>query len=155
MFNDRFAQLMALQFSGEANEEQLAELQRFLEENPNAQFFYEVFADYWKLEQKEAASDIQDEIHFQQIIAIAEKDTFPKETDYPKPSGGKVFTLKKLLIAASLMSVVILSYFLLRQDTPTAQTLDDLNEVTVEIGSRLHLRLPDGSSVVLNSESKL
>jgi transmembrane sensor len=158
MVNDRFAQLLALQFSGEATEEQLRELQELLESNPKAQFFYEVFSDYWKMEPKEESNDIQDEIHFQQIISIAEKGPVQQinsEEELPQEKAARIFPLKKLLVAASVLSVVFLSYFFWKNSNESGVVKDSLNEVVAKAGTRSHLMLPDGSKVWLNSETKL
>jgi ferric-dicitrate binding protein FerR (iron transport regulator) len=158
MFNDRFAQLMALQFSGEATDEEIRELQIFLEQNPQAQLFFEVFTDYWALETKESSNDIQDEIHFQQIIAIAEKEgnqTMPPgNEDKNDNKSSKIFSLKKLLAAAIFIGVITISYFLIVGNT-TQLPSNSLNEVVAKTGTRSYLMLTDGSKVWLNSESKL
>lgn len=159
MFNDRFAQLMARQLAGEASEEESRELQVFLKENPQAQYFFEVFSDYWTIDPKKAEDGIQDDIHFQQILAIAEKEnveqnSFPVELTEEPPT--KIFTLKRILAAAVIIGVMIASYFIFASASgkPDVSNLA-VNEVSAKSGIKSYLILPDGSKVWLNSESKL
>ena len=160
MFNDRFAQLIARRLSGEASEQEIHELRSFLKENPKAQYFFEVFSDYWTIEPRTSEDNIQEEIHFQQIIAIAEKQTaeevqllhIPAEQEESKPA--KVFTFKRLLVAAVLLGAVVTGYFLMKQKPEVERTLS-LHEVAAGKGTKSELLLPDGTRVWLNSESKL
>jgi transmembrane sensor len=159
MFNDRFAQLMARRLSGEATEQEIQELQIFLKENAKAQYFFEVFSDYWTIEPRPAADEVQEEIHFQQIIAIAEKGGTEEkqapvyEIEEEKPS--RIFTLKRVLIAAAITGIIATSYFLLRQQHAPQAAGIPMHEVAAGTGTKSELRLPDGTRVWLNSESKL
>ena len=163
MFNDRFAQLMARRLSGEATEQEVQELQLFLKEDPKAQYFFEVFSDYWTIEPRQTSDDVQEEIHFQQIIAIAEKDSAEEKQvapeiteEQPRSGSATIFTLKRILVAATLIGLIIVSYFLYKQNNPGAGKTDlALHEVAAGTGTKSELRLPDGTRVWLNSESRL
>ena len=74
MVNDRFAQLIARKFSGEASEAEIRELEIQLKEDPQSQYFFEIFSDFWKLHAASQEDAIQEDVHFQQILAIAEKN---------------------------------------------------------------------------------
>ena len=82
MYNDRFAQLMARQLSGEASEEEILELRHYLKQNPQAHYFFEVFSDYWSLQPNKTDDGILDEVHFQQIISLAEKQPVEEIPQY-------------------------------------------------------------------------
>lgn len=158
MFNDRFAQLMARKLAGEATEEELRELQLFLKENPQAHYFFEVFTDYWHLRPSKTEDDIQEEVHFQQIISIAEKESAPEalplavlEPEAPR----RIFTLGRMAAAAALVLAISATFFFMAH-RPSGSTPDiALNEVVAKSGARTYLMLPDGSKVWLNSESRL
>lgn len=160
MINDRFAQLMARQLSGEASPEEQAELESQLKADPQLQYIFGVFSDYWTPEPHNSNDDIQQEIHFQQVLTIAEKEApaQPVEEEAPpKPESlPGIIILKKLAIAAVFLGVVLVSYFWIRSSRQMSQGKDiALNEVVAESGARTHIELPDGTRVWLNSESKL
>src|SRR3982751_5713205 len=108
MYGDRFAQLMARHLSGAATGDETRELHQLLDESPEARYFFEVFSEFWKPEPLMDGNDIQEEIHFQQIIAIAEKGTEPAplyEEAGPEAPPVRTFTLRRILIAAACLLV--------------------------------------------------
>jgi len=146
---------MARQLSGEATPEELEELHSFLKSNPQAQYFFEVFSDYWQIEPRTAEDDIQEEIHFQQIIAIAEKAS-PEDTEAPEVRVRRLTPLHKLAMAAVFIGLVAASWLLFFNRPLTAPSANvALNEVVARSGARSFLLLPDGSKVWLNSESRI
>lgn len=157
MFNDRFAQLMARKLSGEATEAETEELLLFLRQNPEAHYFFEVFSDYWKLEPRREDDEIQEEVHFQQIIAIAEKDT----AEVPEPvflseAPSPVLSLRRMAAAAVVILTIATVYIIYsRKSTPRALATMAVNEVVARPGARSYLLLPDGSKVWLNSASRI
>jgi ferric-dicitrate binding protein FerR (iron transport regulator) len=156
MINDRFAQLIARKLSGEATPEEVRELESLLKEHPESHYFFELFSDYWSISPKTANDNIQEEIHFQQILAIAENGN--EETpasQNPVEKGANVFRMRKILAAASILGIIACVYFFARSLNSGNNGELALNEVTAKPGSRIYLLLPDGSKVWLNSESKL
>lgn len=157
MINDRFAQLLARKFSGEASAEELRELHDYLKDHPQDAYFFEMIADYWSLEPARADDAIQEEIHFHQIISIAEKEP-PAEEPVPEvlPRIGRPAPWKQLAAAAVFLGVILLAYFWERSSRQLAQKNEmGVNEVVAETGARPNIFLPDGTQVWLNSESKL
>jgi len=153
MFNDRFAQLLTRQLAGEATEEELRELQLFIRQNPPAHYFFEVFTEYWKVEPKIFENNIQEEIQFQQIIAIAEKKD---EDEVEVENKAKIFSIGKLLVAVAILGVIVTGYFLFRTNSkPVVEKPQALIEVEAKPSVRTYMLLPDGSKVWLNSESRL
>jgi len=159
MINDRFAQLMARKLSGEATEDELRELQSFLKDNPRAHYFLEVFTDYWKLEPKAEEDNIQEDIHFQQILSIAEKEvaeTLPVVYAEPLPARPRFMLARRLAVAAIVIALAAGGYLIfMRKAGPEAAPDMALNEVVAKSGARSYLLLPDGSKVWLNSESRI
>jgi transmembrane sensor len=162
MYNDRFAQLMARQLSGEASEEEILELRHFLKHNPQAHYFFEVFSDYWSLQPSKADDGILDEVHFQQIISLAEKqpaEELPQPTEVAEEEipvrQAPIISFKKLLAAAVFIGVLLVSYYLWMRPSSPVQPEIAYNEVIAQKGIRSYLILPDGTKVWLNSESKL
>jgi ferric-dicitrate binding protein FerR (iron transport regulator) len=158
MINDRFAQLLARHLSGEASQEETKELEVLLKEDPQAHYFYEIFSGYWSAGSQKPVNEVQEEIHFQQIIAIAEKektDVHVYEEPNPERISGRIITLKRLLIAATLTGITLASYFFIfqKKNAPSKQVA--VNEIEAKKGARSFMLLPDGSKVWLNSDSKL
>ena len=149
---------MSRYLSGESTPVEREEFQALLNNDPQAQYFFEIFSEYWSLAPDTTEDKIQEEIHFQQIIAIAENRTdLPViEEDLPS-SHTPVFTLRRLSAIAAMLLVVSLSYIFMihRQSSNTAAAPMALNEVVARPGARSYLLLPDGSKVWLNSESRI
>ena|SRR5215203_3495383 len=158
MVNERFAQLIARKLSGEANPAELHELESLLKEEPELQYFFEMFSEYWKVEAELEDDAIQEDIHFQQILTIAEKGSAGTAEMQPQQAKkpAKVFNLKSLLVAAVIIGFIVLSYvFIPRSGALDTNNLAQREVITAKPGARIYMLLPDGSKVWLNSESKL
>jgi transmembrane sensor len=161
MFNDRFSQLIARKLSGEASEEDLRELELILIADPQAGKFLQLFTDFWTLEPSSQEDNIQEDVHFQQILSIAEKQATPMVVANAEPVSEEETTampprwrIGPWLAAAAVVGVIILSFFWwTTMDRPKATMA--LNEVTAATGARSFLLLPDGTRVWLNSESRI
>lgn len=157
MINDRLAQLMARQLSGEASPQEQGELEELLNEDPQAQTIYGIFCDYWTLEPSPVNDDIQEEIHFQQVLSIAEKDNMDLKAQEDQPPGDlpKIYWIKRAAIAAVFFGLILVSYFFIRSNQENTGKDMTVNEVVARAGARPYLELPDGTKVWLNSESRL
>jgi transmembrane sensor len=156
--NDHFIQLVSRNLAGEASAEERRELEGLLREDPQAHYFYEIFSTYWTVDSRKVVNPLQQEIHFQQILAIAEKEkpgqgSFGDES-LPIRKPGKIILIKKLAVAALLAGVITSSYFLFLQ-TQKPQKEIAVNEIEAKKGTRSFMQLPDGTKVWLNSDSKL
>ena len=160
MYNDRFAQLMARKLSGEASEAELKELQDYLQENPQAQDFHNILSEYWKVSPEGKVDNLQEEIHFQQILAIAEKEE-PAQPETLAPATmqkheAKVISWKILLAAASVAGILLISSYIFRNYQGRSEAPQAfVNEVEAKKGIRSYMLLPDGTQVWLNSDSKI
>jgi len=158
MLNDRFAQLIAKQLSGEASEEELKELEWSLANDPSARAFYDLFREIWKTEPRKDSDNIQEDIHFQQILSIAEKEETipPVSVEEAAPQRHKLVWLKPLLAAAAIIGIVFLGYQLYNRnndaDVPPPVAI---NKIEARKGARSFLLLPDGTKVWLNSDSHI
>jgi ferric-dicitrate binding protein FerR (iron transport regulator) len=158
MLTDRFSQLIARQLSGEASEEELRELQVYLQQHPEAHEFHDIFSEYWKLKLQKEDDQIQQEIHFQQVLAIAENEEEEKQKEKEEfdEHAARVFSIKRMLVAASIIGLLVLGYFVYTSNAEPDNTKSiALNQVEAKKGIRSYLSLPDGTKVWLNSDSKL
>ena len=157
MLNDRFDQLMARKLSGEASAEELLELEAFIDEYPQARYFHDMMLEYWTVEPKNQPDDIQEEIHFQQLISIAEKKHEEAEPALVRelPASRRRKLVGGLLIAACLLGLVIGARYLMPANPAAQPSSVALREVATDKGARTHLVLPDGTRVWLNSESHI
>jgi ferric-dicitrate binding protein FerR (iron transport regulator) len=148
---------MARELSGEASEDESRQLQAFLLEHPEAQHFFEVFSDYWKPGHENAEDDIQEEIHFQQILAIAEKEEAEEAAaiqDPPERTG--LPRIGRLAMAAAcIVAVISLGLIYFGKNSAAESGTAMVNEIVARAGARSYFLLPDGSRVWLNSESRL
>lgn len=156
MNNENLEQLIALYLAGEASPQQEEELFDLLHHDKDALFFFEAFSEYWNGAKKTEASDIQDEIHFQQIISIAEKRPAPgAQGEVLNIAPSRKFSFKSLLVAASIVALVIVGFVFYSNSSASESNYPALNEVVAKKGTRTHLVLPDGSTVWLNADSRL
>jgi len=160
MLNEQVAQLIARHLAGECSESEKKQLEVILKQDSEAHYFYEMFSGYWLNKPKKELNQLQEEIHFQQIIAIAEKERLEPFEVNDQPGRNYIhprrFTLiKKLSIAAVIAGVILSSYFLFFRTKPKASEQLAVNEFVTKKGTRSFMLLPDGSKVRLNSDSKL
>src|SRR5690349_4274966 len=139
MYGDRFAQLMARHLSGAATPEETRELQVMLEESPEARYFFEVFSEFWKPQPALESNDIQEEIHFQQIIAIAEKGAelapvYEPEAELPRT---RYVTLRRTVVAAAcLLAVVAAALWIGKRSGASQPPLVALHEIEAKPAAR-------------------
>ena len=122
MVNDRFAQLIARKFSGEASQDELRELEILLKEDERSQYFFEVFSEYWNAQPQPVDNTINEEVHFQQILAIAEKEQAEAPLPEPVKRNSTVFPIRKLLAAAAILGIIASAYLLSRFSNVAANT---------------------------------
>jgi ferric-dicitrate binding protein FerR (iron transport regulator) len=155
-----FFDLLSLKLSGDATESQLAEISNMLKINPSLQFLYDqmiepVYCD------KEAASKA-DQAYATHYVKMQLAGMFDSandqnfEPEVEKPTG---FTKRKLAfigIAAGIFTIFFINYSLRLDKSVIKQTNNAfVNEVVTKRGSKSSIKLPDGTIVRLNTDSRL
>ena len=155
-----FFDLLSLKLSGDATESQLAEISAMLKNNPDLQFLYDQMIEPVYCE-KEAAS-IADQAYATHYVKMQLAGMFDSandqnfETEVEKPTG---FTKRKLAfigIAAGIFTIFFINYSLRLDKSVIKQTNNAfVNEVVTKRGSKSSIKLPDGTIVRLNTDSRL
>jgi ferric-dicitrate binding protein FerR (iron transport regulator) len=155
-----FFDLLSLKLSGDATESQLAEISNMLKINPSLQFLYDqmiepVYCD------KEAASKA-DQAYAAHYVKMQLAGMFDSTNDQnlepqlEKPSGFSKRKLAFIGIAAGVFTIFFINYSLLLDKSVIKQTNNAfVNEVVTKRGSKSSIKLPDGTIVRLNTDSRL
>jgi ferric-dicitrate binding protein FerR (iron transport regulator) len=155
-----FFDLISLKLSGDATEKQLAEISTMLKANPSLQFLYDqmiepVYCD------KEAASKA-DQAYATHYVKMQLAGMFDSANDrkfelqVEKPTGFSKRKLAFIGIAAGVFTIFFINYSLLLDKSVIKQSNSAfVNEVVTKRGSKSSIKLPDGTIVRLNTDSRL
>ena len=147
---NQFFKLLSLKLSGDASKDELLLLSRQLQANPQWQFLYDQMMQTGtiypveNIEQAYAAHIVK--MQLQGKLS----DENVHQVEEPKKSYKRIFYL--LAIAASIIGF---SFFVYVKVTTQVQIKNALNEIATKKGSKSFIKLPDGSQVWLNADSKL
>ena len=155
-----FFDLLSLKLSGDATESQLAEISTMLKVNPSLQFLYDQMIEPVYCE-KEAASkaDQAYATHYVKMQLAGMFDSANDQSFEPqveKPTGFSKRKLAFIGIAASIFTIFFINYSLRLDKSVIKQTNNAfVNEVVTKRGSKSSIKLPDGTIVRLNTDSRL
>lgn len=148
---NQFYNLLSLKLSSDASKQELELLQQQLEANPQWQFLYDqmmqagVVYPIENIEQSYAAHIVK-----MQLQGKLENQPLVEEMEIPKNSFRRIFFA--LAIAASIIGFSCFVYIKINEKE---QVKNSLNEVATKRGSKSFIKLPDGTQVWLNADSKL
>ena len=155
-----FFDLLSLKLSGDATESQLAEISTMLKVNPSLQFLYDQMIEPVYCE-KEAASKA-DQAYATHYVKMQLAGMFDSannqnlEPELEKPTGFSKRKLAFIGIAAGIFTIFFINYSLRLDKSVTKQTNNAfVNEVVTKRGSKSSIKLPDGTIVRLNTDSRL
>ncbi|HEY4206081.1 MAG TPA: FecR domain-containing protein [Puia sp.] len=158
MDNDKIWHLLILKLSGEANEEELAELQELLRQHPDMAAQAASVESVWR--SRAAGKENTDELfnrHLQRLSDnTADNTPFYQADTRPRRSGRIRSLVAATAVAASLVIVFLLTHSIFRGSgaSPVASPASG-NFVSTRNGSKSKLQLPDGTQVWLNSGSNI
>ena len=155
-----FFDLLSLKLSGDATESQLAEISTMLKANPSLQFLYDQMIEPVYCE-KDAASKA-DQAYATHYVKMQLAGMFDSannqnlEPELEKPTGFSKRKLAFIGIAAGIFTIFFINYSLRLDKSVTKQTNNAfVNEVVTKRGSKSSIKLPDGTIVRLNTDSRL
>jgi len=157
MSNGRIIILLTRKLSGEASPEELDELFTYLQAHPEEQYLFELVQEYWT-KPKGLSNHTEDDLldqHFDSIIeqATEESDQEKQITTTRTPVIRMRGILKKVSMAAAVILVISMSW-IFYSNFHSAKTTEN-NEVVAKPGAKSKMILPDGTTVWLNSGSRL
>jgi transmembrane sensor len=166
MKEDRFSLLVSLKLSGEAQPEEVAELEMLLQQHPDMSLRAEMLEAIWQSTPKNLAESKDASFnrhmqrlsnHFSEPVLKYEDEETAVDNSQARviPIRKKVY--KKLLWVSGIAASLFLAWFILSglpgkkiQKKETAQ-----NTVSTKRGSKSKIQLPDGTQVWLNADSKI
>jgi len=148
---NQFYNLLSLKLSGDASKEELELLQQKLQVNPKWQFLYDQMMQAGavypteNIEQSYAAHIVK-----MQLQGKLENHQQEAQTDVSNNSFKRIF-----IAVAAAASIIGFSFFVYFKMNAKDQIKNALNEVATKRGSKSFIKLPDGTQVWLNADSKL
>jgi transmembrane sensor len=162
MNKDRIWTLMSRKLSGEATQAELAELNELVSQYPETNIPVQYIHEFWDIPAESDTEFLEATFHLHSE-RLKEKGF---DLDINKTETGSLnleipVTNKKrtrlLLSCAGLLAVIAIVFFAIQPGTKQIPATEKIaqSEVSTKNGSRTKIQLPDGSSVWLNSSSKL
>ncbi len=144
MDENRIVELLTRKIAGEANAEELGELAYLLKKSPDAVYYEALLEQVWELGQEDAGADLNQTFK-------KHKAKFKEELKFKK-SASSMLRRPGIIILASVF-LLGAAIFLLRGYNPNRSK--KRIEIVAGKGVRKEVKLPDGTVVWLNSESKI
>ncbi len=147
---NQFYNLLSLKLSGDANAAELQLLLEQLEANPQWQFLY----DQMMLTGSVYPPENIEQAYAGHIVKMHLQGKLDNENLYTEEPPKKSFKriIYALAIAASFIGI---SFFVYLKATTNDIVKNSMNEVATKKGSKSFIKLPDGTQVWLNADSKL
>ncbi|WP_346319559.1 FecR domain-containing protein [Chitinophaga sp. YIM B06452] len=153
MMHDKIWNLLAKKMADQLPPEEETELERLLQQHPDASYIKEVLMQPWKDKHKPFTpeeTELALQRHQERLQAAMEH-----EEEEPEPETGRVrrMILRISGVAAALALAFYIGYAVWPQRRVSAEAA--LQQMVTRQGSRSQIKLPDGTSVWLNAGSQL
>jgi ferric-dicitrate binding protein FerR (iron transport regulator) len=159
MSQEKFWVLLSKKLSGEAGAAELKELESLILAHPEWQYAIQNLEDLWKHTSQKDSLQEEDaymlHLHRMNELNIPFGD---EPAEAPAAPVAKIRKLKWYWAAAAVMAIAGLFVFgksILAGDRDESLANKEANEISTRPGSKSKIQLPDGSTVILNSGSKL
>jgi len=165
MVQDHIWTLIAKKLSGEANEEELRNIEQLLRENPDLHYPLQTVIDLWFSDLKSVGYEAPEALkrHIQRMKDLNIDFNYPLYEEGPVPKTSWI-NKKFLLWSGLALTVFTVALFLGNRATglnsPVSQNLTKeplraVSQISTKNGFKTNLILPDGSKVWLNAGSSL
>jgi len=148
--------LLIRYFKGAANADEINTIRQWLDASAENKRLFDELNDIWLATAKKESGNFVDT--FQALQKVRERIGDTKETK----DSDKVVRLNSVYQQLLKIAAIFILAFMLGAGTiyfyadhKIAKTENELTEITAPIGSKTHIRLPDGTMVWLNAGSKL
>jgi len=162
MLNENLVTIMARKLSGEASTEELQNLNAYLNEHQEDQYFFDLLQNFWDKPKEQTSASEEDLLnaHFDYIIHQAEEEVAYEIPDERVITSNiislKITWIRRLSIAATISALAIGLYWMhISTKKPFSYSKINKSEVSAKPGAKSKMVLPDGTTVWLNSGSKL
>lgn len=166
MIKNRIWTLVSRKLSGEATAFELTELNDLIKTEPKADLYLQAITEYWNIpnETDEEFIEATYHLHLKRLQEKGfdleeEKEELQSLFDEKGNDFKRRRNNRRILIAAAVLSVGLISFFTLFTLRNTERTIGSQkilqSEISTKAGVRSKIQLPDGSSVWLNGGSKL
>ena len=164
MNSDRLWTLLARKLAGEISSEELSELEVLLKENPHVHLKIQSVEESWNHSNYSFEEDTENayqlltgKLKEQGFNILAHEDP-ENNSEFPGQKT-KTFPFRRLMTIAVFIMVAALGALFIFYNNKTKDQAplnsNSLNSISTKNGSRSKIELPDGSTVWLNSGSKL
>jgi transmembrane sensor len=162
MHRERIWTLVSRKLSGEATNAELTELNELIKIHPDTDIPVQFVNEFWAIPAEADEDFLEATFHLHQgrlkekgfDLDAGRPETGSLNLDFPeqKSKRKKIFLIGGLVVLAAAIIFISFSY-----NSTTALAKDKIakSEVSTKNGSRTKIQLPDGSTVWLNSSSKL
>jgi ferric-dicitrate binding protein FerR (iron transport regulator) len=159
MHDEHILTLITRKLSGEASNEDLAELESLLQANPSLQYFEEILTSYWTASEKTMQDENKSfDAHFNYILQTA-KDEGSESHQFnlwQKFIQHKRIWLSSCAAVAAIFIIIFsVNIFKTNNTKKTASSSNEKMVIVAKRGARTKIILPDGTMVWLNSGSTL
>ncbi|HTN05914.1 FecR family protein [Agriterribacter sp.] len=157
MSDSRIWELLARKYNNEISEEELSELARLLQQPGEALHLNELLADLQALPLQSIASEAEEAKSLDALQLLVKVDNTAVLFKSTMELSKRAKRRKGLYAAGATAFLVMMVFarFALNTGKPPTSLSVPLNEVVTSGGSKSTIHLPDGSSVILNTGSKL
>lgn len=148
MHDHRIVELLTRKIAGEATPEELGELSYLLKKYPDALYYEALLEQVWDLGQGENHEDLDE-------VFSKHKLKFKNDLNFETPRISVLCYLKKHVLAFAALAFLILSTSLYFFNFYHSTGKEVQVEISASKGIRKIIKLPDGTVVRLNSDSKI
>ena len=149
--------MLARKYNNEISEEELSELNRLLQQPGEAFHLNELLDELQAipLQKMTSEADVVKSADMLRLLIRSENITTVSQSIEEPPGEPKGKRRLYRLVTAAVLVVMIAAGFFLYTDKPAVSLSTSLNEVVTNNDSKSTIHLPDGSTVILNTGSKL